>query len=231
VGKIPASRVRIPPSPPRRFAAAAPPAHSYGGNHVSPMPPSSSFALATRPSPPAGPSPAPAFAHRDVKKQRILCRWPQGSRGGVAERSNAAVSKTVSGGFVRRGFKSLPLRLTKRKPAYGKELRASPLMPLASDDLRTETSRDLLKPGGPARDWRHPLVLKQASLVRGRRSPAVAGLRLDFGLGAAEGHVVLLADGPDRRQRQVDQVARLHGVSALRHEQRRVPPAMHRQET
>src|SRR6185437_7650906 len=32
--------------------------------------------------------------------------------GGVAERSNAAVSKTVSGGFVRRGFKSLPLRLT-----------------------------------------------------------------------------------------------------------------------
>jgi hypothetical protein len=39
-------------------------------------------------------------------------RWPQGSRGGVAERSNAAVSKTVSGGFVRRGFKSLPLRLS-----------------------------------------------------------------------------------------------------------------------
>jgi hypothetical protein len=28
----------------------------------------------------------------------------------VAERSNAAVSKTVSGGYVRRGFKSLPLR-------------------------------------------------------------------------------------------------------------------------
>src|SRR5213596_2933538 len=31
--------------------------------------------------------------------------------GGVAERSNAAVSKTVSGLWVRRGFKSLPLRL------------------------------------------------------------------------------------------------------------------------
>jgi hypothetical protein len=30
--------------------------------------------------------------------------------GGVAERSNAAVSKTVSGGNLRRGFKSLPLR-------------------------------------------------------------------------------------------------------------------------
>jgi hypothetical protein len=29
----------------------------------------------------------------------------------VAERSNAAVSKTVSGLWVRRGFKSLPLRL------------------------------------------------------------------------------------------------------------------------
>jgi hypothetical protein len=35
--------------------------------------------------------------------------------GGVAERSNAAVSKTVSGGYVRRGFKSLPLRLTSQK--------------------------------------------------------------------------------------------------------------------
>src|SRR5258707_13699219 len=32
--------------------------------------------------------------------------------GGVAERSNAAVSKTVSGFRVRRGFKSLPLRFT-----------------------------------------------------------------------------------------------------------------------
>jgi hypothetical protein len=32
------------------------------------------------------------------------------SLGGVAERSNAAVSKTVSGSWVRRGFKSLPLR-------------------------------------------------------------------------------------------------------------------------
>ena len=32
------------------------------------------------------------------------------SVGGVAERSNAAVSKTVSGLWVRRGFKSLPLR-------------------------------------------------------------------------------------------------------------------------
>jgi hypothetical protein len=38
---------------------------------------------------------------------------PLGNRGGVAERSNAAVSKTVSGGYVRRGFKSLPLRLLK----------------------------------------------------------------------------------------------------------------------
>ena len=38
------------------------------------------------------------------------------SLGGVAERSNAAVSKTVSGGFVRRGFKSLPLRFSPPKP-------------------------------------------------------------------------------------------------------------------
>src|SRR5205809_7378704 len=38
-----------------------------------------------------------------------LCRL-----GGVAERSNAAVSKTVSGLWVRRGFKSLPLRSLQR---------------------------------------------------------------------------------------------------------------------
>jgi hypothetical protein len=37
----------------------------------------------------------------------------------VAERSNAAVSKTVSGGFVRRGFKSLPLRLTEKPAGNG----------------------------------------------------------------------------------------------------------------
>src|SRR3954467_939813 len=39
------------------------------------------------------------------------------ARGGVAERSNAAVSKTVSGFWVRRGFKSLPLRLQPRAVA------------------------------------------------------------------------------------------------------------------
>jgi hypothetical protein len=33
------------------------------------------------------------------------------SVGGVAERTNAAVSKTVTGLWVRRGFESLPLRL------------------------------------------------------------------------------------------------------------------------
>jgi hypothetical protein len=38
-----------------------------------------------------------AFAHRGIKKQRILCPLAAGLRGGVAERSNAAVSKTVSG--------------------------------------------------------------------------------------------------------------------------------------
>ena len=38
-----------------------------------------------------------AFAHRDFKNQRIPCRLAARLRGGVAERSNAAVSKTVSG--------------------------------------------------------------------------------------------------------------------------------------
>ena len=37
--------------------------------------------------------------------------------GGVAERSNAAVSKTVTGGSVGRGFKSLPLRFGAEEPA------------------------------------------------------------------------------------------------------------------
>ena len=45
----------------------------------------------------------------------------------MAERSNAAVSKTVSGGFVRRGFKSLPLRF----PAGS---RFAPGDPAALDD-------------------------------------------------------------------------------------------------
>src|SRR5437899_11709997 len=57
-----------------------------------------------------------AQEHRDV---RMRLRFPRaaGSSGGVAERSNAAVSKTVRGGFVPRGFKSLPLRSTTPNPA------------------------------------------------------------------------------------------------------------------
>jgi hypothetical protein len=52
--------------------------------------------------------------------------------GGVAERSNAAVSKTVSGLWVRRGFKSLPLRYTncpsrRRSSALSRSQLATPL--------------------------------------------------------------------------------------------------------
>src|SRR6266516_3141565 len=43
-------------------------------------------------------------------------RLPFRHAGGVAERSNAAVSKTVRGGNVPRGFKSLPLRLREPNP-------------------------------------------------------------------------------------------------------------------
>src|SRR3979490_2895702 len=50
-------------------------------------------------------------------------RIPPSPLGGVAERSNAAVSKTVSGLWVRRGFKSLPLRHLKS---------AKPLVPSAA---------------------------------------------------------------------------------------------------
>ena len=44
--------------------------------------------------------------------------------GGVAERSNAAVSKTVRGGFVPREFESLPLRFQSRNLSSGEGLRA-----------------------------------------------------------------------------------------------------------
>jgi hypothetical protein len=72
---------------------------------------------------------------------RVLPRAEDGlvfpDPGGVAERSNAAVSKTVRGGYVPRGFKSLPLRLDKPKPRCergfrlaGGHLRPTPRMPL-----------------------------------------------------------------------------------------------------
>jgi hypothetical protein len=92
----------------------------HGGNHVSPVCPLLfRSAFATRAWPPAGRSPAPAdgaFAHRGRKCERLRSDAAVRLRGGVAERSNAAVSKTVSGGFVRRGFKSLPLRFSSRIP-------------------------------------------------------------------------------------------------------------------
>src|SRR2546423_3808769 len=77
--------------------------------------------------------------------------------GGVAERSNAAVSKTVSGGYVRRGFKSLPLRSTTPEPATeagfvvdgddpGDASRSFPQDP-SSPLCRGTTSRALAEPG------------------------------------------------------------------------------------
>ena len=111
----------------------------------------SSFAMGSRM------SAEPGLSRREPKFQ---LRQRYGRRGLTGETRfppcwNAAVSKTVSGGFVRRGFKSLPLRLTKRKPAYGKKLRASSLMPLA---LTTCAPRPLgtLKTRRAGRDWRAP---------------------------------------------------------------------------
>jgi hypothetical protein len=57
-----------------------------------------------------------ALAHHGWTGERLGSHAAVRLRGGVAERSNAAVSKTVSGGFVRRGFKSLPLRFSSRIP-------------------------------------------------------------------------------------------------------------------
>ena len=51
---------------------------------------------------PSGPPGQPAFPQRFV--------YLSGTTGEVAERLNAPVSKTGMGGFVHRGFESLPLR-------------------------------------------------------------------------------------------------------------------------
>jgi len=111
----------------------------------------------------------PGLSRREPKFQ---LRQRYGRRGLTRETRfppcwNAAVSKTVSGGFVRRGFKSLPLRLTKRKPAYGKELRASSLMPLALRRIRRS-----LKWG---RDETPKAGRRRFSYPSTRRAPANSG--------------------------------------------------------
>jgi hypothetical protein len=69
----------------------------------------------------------------------------------VAERSNAAVSKTVSGGFVRRGFKSLPLRLLKPKPSPLRGFSASTCSENRPVGLPPETAKRPLETGA---HWR-----------------------------------------------------------------------------
>src|SRR5205823_3542707 len=95
-----------------------------GGNHVSPRIAPFSFAaflrLASRLPPGEARLRRQTPAHHVRERQRLPCRLAVRLRGGVAERSNAAVSKTVSGGFVRRGFKSLPLRSTQRCASRGR---------------------------------------------------------------------------------------------------------------
>src|SRR5664279_6237554 len=60
---------------------------------------------------------------RFASRARFYSRLRCSRRGGVAERSNAAVSKTFSGFWVRRGFKSLPLRSTRPEAASLRGLR------------------------------------------------------------------------------------------------------------
>src|SRR5258708_9827659 len=80
-------------------------------------------------------------------------------RGGVAERSNAAVSKTVSGFWVRRGFKSLPLRSITRRRALvdvnrsgwagkGNEVAVEVAGAPAYEKLQIPGTRVLQAPGG-----------------------------------------------------------------------------------
>ena len=54
---------------------------------------------------------------RDPRIASLSRRAPSAARGGVPEWLNGAVSKTVVGLSVHRGFESLPLRLTARDPA------------------------------------------------------------------------------------------------------------------
>jgi hypothetical protein len=98
-----ASRVRIPPSPSRKpcFGGAFLMDSLREDGRVQ-----GAYALQAG-SPPLGSG--AAFSGRDSATMH--------GRGGVAERSNAAVSKTVSGFWVRRGFKSLPLRSVGPDPA------------------------------------------------------------------------------------------------------------------
>ena len=148
MGKIPASRVRIPPSP-LCARGRRPRVARFTGKTM--FPPYSPFffvafsRLIVRLPPGQARLRRQPESHLVLKKQRIPCCLAAGLRGGVAERSNAAVSKTVSGGFVRRGFKSLPLRLVEPNPVSqaGFRLRACPyrdqavgLPSLTGDSLR-----------------------------------------------------------------------------------------------
>ena len=66
--------------------------------------------------------------------------------------------------------------------------------------------------------------------ARARRARAAPRLEAPSGLRGRKGHVILFADGARRRERHVDQVARERVVDALREEQRRVSPAVNRQQ-
>jgi hypothetical protein len=76
--------------------------------------------------------------------------------GGVAERSNAAVSKTVRGGFVPRGFKSLPLRLSPRRSHDSRRLSEGASVPRLSHRraCRSGPGTDVPDRG---RSWLHAL--------------------------------------------------------------------------
>src|SRR5438093_1236182 len=76
------------------------------GNHRFPAPPTGGHRLGR-----AKPGQDGTDVDREATKTRPVVGYPsRAAPGGVAERSNAAVSKTVTGGSVGRGFKSLPLR-------------------------------------------------------------------------------------------------------------------------
>lgn len=91
--------------------------------------------------------------YRTVAGPPAWCGAASLPRGGVAERSNAAVSKTVSGFRLRRGFKSPPLRHERgvRTPACPRQGGVSRSWGIRSA-RRSQVARGLLL-GAPSLRW------------------------------------------------------------------------------
>jgi hypothetical protein len=83
--------------------------------------------------------------------------------GGVAEWLKAAVSKTVNGGFVVRGFESLPLRCSRRKAC-----KRAPYDDLIANAERIGQITSLLEPIAQIAESLHTTFADLDAIIRGR---------------------------------------------------------------